>query len=130
MDVANELARVFGVRERDVGYGGMKDRHAKVTQTFTVLVPAQKRPGLPCQRNQGNRFKEQEPDEVSEMESAAGDTTTLPHHKSNQQIVEGEPKESEGKRWKLLIEQIPAFKVHSIARCHKKIRKGQLWGNQ
>jgi tRNA pseudouridine13 synthase len=35
-----ELARLFGLREVDVGYAGMKDRHARVTQTFSLALHA------------------------------------------------------------------------------------------
>jgi tRNA pseudouridine13 synthase len=34
--VAKELARMAGVHPRDVGYAGMKDRHAVAEQSFTV----------------------------------------------------------------------------------------------
>lgn len=34
--VARQLARAAGVRNHDVGYAGMKDRHAVTTQWFTV----------------------------------------------------------------------------------------------
>ena len=37
-DLAAALAAAFGVRERDVGYAGLKDRHARVTQSFTILM--------------------------------------------------------------------------------------------
>ncbi len=33
-----ELAHLFGLREQDVGYAGMKDRHARVTQTFSLSL--------------------------------------------------------------------------------------------
>ncbi|MFM7396242.1 MAG: tRNA pseudouridine(13) synthase TruD [Gammaproteobacteria bacterium] len=41
--VARELARRIGVRDFDVGYAGLKDRHAVTTQWFTV--PARGRSG-------------------------------------------------------------------------------------
>ncbi|MBM4214971.1 MAG: tRNA pseudouridine(13) synthase TruD [Gammaproteobacteria bacterium] len=41
--VARELARSIGVRDLDVGYAGLKDRHAVTTQWFTV--PARGRSG-------------------------------------------------------------------------------------
>jgi len=41
--VARELARSIGVRDFDVGYAGLKDRHAVTTQWFTV--PARGRSG-------------------------------------------------------------------------------------
>ncbi|MFN7134732.1 MAG: tRNA pseudouridine(13) synthase TruD [Myxococcales bacterium] len=39
-DVARELARLAGVPEREVGYAGLKDRHALTRQWFSVPVPA------------------------------------------------------------------------------------------
>ncbi len=32
------LASLFGLREVDVGYAGLKDKHARVTQTFSLLL--------------------------------------------------------------------------------------------
>lgn len=40
--VADALADLFGVRRRDVGYAGLKDRNARCTQTFSL-------PGLAAQ---------------------------------------------------------------------------------
>ncbi len=37
-DVELGLARVFGVANRDVGSAGMKDKHARTSQTFSLLV--------------------------------------------------------------------------------------------
>lgn len=37
-DVQRALARAFGVHERDVGFAGLKDKHARTTQTFSVNV--------------------------------------------------------------------------------------------
>ena len=37
--VARELARFAGVRQRDIGYAGLKDRHAVTTQWFSVWLP-------------------------------------------------------------------------------------------
>jgi tRNA pseudouridine13 synthase len=37
LDAAFRLARVLGVNDRDVGYAGMKDRHATTRQWFSVL---------------------------------------------------------------------------------------------
>lgn len=39
--VAKQLARVAGVRERDVSYAGLKDRHAVTEQWFSVHLPGQ-----------------------------------------------------------------------------------------
>jgi tRNA pseudouridine13 synthase len=37
-DLARDIARCAGLAERDVGYAGLKDKHAIVTQTFSVAV--------------------------------------------------------------------------------------------
>lgn len=37
-DVEMGLARIFGTANRDVGIAGMKDKHARTTQTFSVSV--------------------------------------------------------------------------------------------
>lgn len=37
--VARQLARVANVRQRDIGYAGIKDRHAVTTQWFSVWLP-------------------------------------------------------------------------------------------
>lgn len=37
--VARVLARFAGVRQRDVGFAGLKDRHARTTQWFSVWMP-------------------------------------------------------------------------------------------
>ncbi|MDO9103938.1 MAG: tRNA pseudouridine(13) synthase TruD [Methylovulum sp.] len=37
--VARQLARIAGVRQRDIGYAGIKDRHAVATQWFSVWLP-------------------------------------------------------------------------------------------
>ncbi|CAG7856489.1 tRNA pseudouridine synthase D [biofilm metagenome] len=42
--VARQLARVAGVRQRDVGYAGLKDRHAVTTQWFSVWLPGKADP--------------------------------------------------------------------------------------
>mgnify|MGYP000025751300 FL=1 len=42
--VARELARFAGVRQRDVSYAGMKDRHARTTQWFSVWLPGKPDP--------------------------------------------------------------------------------------
>lgn len=39
--VASELARLFGIAEQDVGYGGLKDRRAVATQWFSLRLPGQ-----------------------------------------------------------------------------------------
>jgi tRNA pseudouridine13 synthase len=40
--VARELARMAGVRPREVGYAGLKDRHAVAEQWFTIGLPSTK----------------------------------------------------------------------------------------
>ena len=42
--VARLLARFAGVRQRDVSYAGLKDRHAKTTQWFSVWLPGRDDP--------------------------------------------------------------------------------------
>lgn len=42
--VARQLARFAGVRQRDVGYAGLKDRHAVTTQWFSVWLPGKQEP--------------------------------------------------------------------------------------
>lgn len=37
-EVQRALIKAFGVHERDVGFAGMKDKHARTTQTFSVTV--------------------------------------------------------------------------------------------
>lgn len=47
--VATELARWAGVTERDVGYAGLKDRHAVTTQWFSLHLPGKEAPEAPPQ---------------------------------------------------------------------------------
>ncbi|MCK4842907.1 MAG: tRNA pseudouridine(13) synthase TruD [Methylococcales bacterium] len=42
--VARLLARFAGVRQRDVSYAGLKDRHARTTQWFSVWLPGKQDP--------------------------------------------------------------------------------------
>ena len=37
--ISEKLAQFFGVRTMDVGFAGMKDRHAKTTQWFSLYLP-------------------------------------------------------------------------------------------
>ncbi|MFZ9709232.1 MAG: tRNA pseudouridine(13) synthase TruD [Steroidobacteraceae bacterium] len=53
--VARELARLGGVRVHDVGYAGLKDRHALTTQAFTV--PARRRPASEWLSVRGEGFE-------------------------------------------------------------------------
>ena len=45
--VARQLARFAGVRQRDIGYAGLKDRHAVTTQWFSVWLPGKPEPDWP-----------------------------------------------------------------------------------
>jgi tRNA pseudouridine13 synthase len=42
--VARQLAKFANVRQRDVGYAGLKDRHAVATQWFSVWLPGKSEP--------------------------------------------------------------------------------------
>lgn len=42
--VARQLARFAGVRQRDIGYAGLKDRQAITTQWFSVWLPGKDEP--------------------------------------------------------------------------------------
>ncbi len=42
--VARLLARFAGVRQRDIGFAGLKDRHAVTTQWFSVWLPGKAEP--------------------------------------------------------------------------------------
>ncbi|PKM35907.1 MAG: tRNA pseudouridine(13) synthase TruD [Gammaproteobacteria bacterium HGW-Gammaproteobacteria-10] len=42
--VARQLARFAGVRQRDIGYAGLKDRHAVTTQWFSAWLPGRDAP--------------------------------------------------------------------------------------
>jgi len=42
--IARLLARHAGVRQRDIGYAGLKDRHARTRQWFSVWLPGQTEP--------------------------------------------------------------------------------------
>lgn len=42
--LAKELARIAGVRKRNVGFAGLKDRHAITTQWFSVHLPGKPDP--------------------------------------------------------------------------------------
>lgn len=53
--VAGELARLGGSRPAEVGYAGMKDRHAVTTQWFTV--PGRRRPAADWQGVAGEGFE-------------------------------------------------------------------------
>ncbi len=44
VEVAGHVARLAGVRRRDVGYAGLKDRVAVTTQTFSVHLPGKTDP--------------------------------------------------------------------------------------
>jgi tRNA pseudouridine13 synthase len=42
--LAAALARLAGIRERDVGFAGLKDRHAETTQWFSVALGGRREP--------------------------------------------------------------------------------------
>ncbi len=42
--VARQLARLANVRQRDIGFAGLKDRHAVTTQWFSVWLPGKTEP--------------------------------------------------------------------------------------
>jgi len=44
--VAGQLAEAAGVQERDVGYAGLKDRHALTRQWFSIYLPKGETPDL------------------------------------------------------------------------------------
>ncbi len=42
--IARQLARLAAVRQRDIGYAGLKDRHAVTTQWFSIWLPGKSEP--------------------------------------------------------------------------------------
>ncbi len=44
--VAGQLAKLFQVKKHDVGFAGLKDRHAVTTQWFSVYLPGKEAPDL------------------------------------------------------------------------------------
>jgi len=52
-DVARELARFAGVRQVNVGFAGLKDRHAVTTQYFSVHLPGVPDPDWHGMRSKG-----------------------------------------------------------------------------
>ena len=42
--LAGLLARIAGVKKRDIGFAGLKDRHAVTTQWFSIYLPGQDAP--------------------------------------------------------------------------------------
>jgi len=42
--IARQLARHAGVRQRDIGYAGLKDRHGRTRQWFSVWLPGKEEP--------------------------------------------------------------------------------------
>lgn len=57
VDVARQLARLAGVKERDVAYAGLKDKHAVTTQWFSV--PGKHLEHLPQEQQSGWRIVSQ-----------------------------------------------------------------------
>lgn len=51
--VADQLAKVAGVRSRDVSFSGMKDRQASTRQWFSVHLPGRQSPNFENVRPQG-----------------------------------------------------------------------------
>ena len=49
--VAQQLAEAAGVEERDVGYAGLKDRHAITRQWFSIYLPKGETPDLTLTRH-------------------------------------------------------------------------------
>ena len=47
--VARLLARAVGISKRNVGYAGLKDRHAETTQWFSLWLPGQEYPDIQAQ---------------------------------------------------------------------------------
>lgn len=43
-DIARQLARIAGVKRVDIGYAGLKDRHAVATQWYSVRLPGRADP--------------------------------------------------------------------------------------
>lgn len=54
--VARLLARHAGVRQRDIGYAGLKDRHGRTTQWFSVWLPGQQAPAWSALENPNLRI--------------------------------------------------------------------------
>lgn len=45
--VAGQLAKQFNLKNKDVGYAGLKDRHAVTTQWFSILMPPKHEVDIP-----------------------------------------------------------------------------------
>lgn len=50
--VARLLARHAGVRQRDIGFAGLKDRHGRTSQWFSVWLPGQEDPDWTALQNE------------------------------------------------------------------------------
>jgi len=50
--VARILARHAGVRQRDIGYAGLKDRHGRTRQWFSIWLPGQEDPDWSALENE------------------------------------------------------------------------------
>ncbi|MGK9451217.1 tRNA pseudouridine(13) synthase TruD [Acidithiobacillus caldus] len=57
-EVARRLARHAGVHVRDIGYAGLKDRHARTRQFFTVPVPGRTEPDWTALENEHQKILE------------------------------------------------------------------------
>lgn len=53
--VARQLARFTGTKPRDIGYAGLKDRHGRTSQWFSVQLPGQEDPDW--SQCQGDQFR-------------------------------------------------------------------------
>ncbi len=56
--VARQLARFSGVRPRDIGYAGLKDRQAVTRQWFSILLPGRRAPDWDAFSAEGCRILE------------------------------------------------------------------------
>jgi len=56
--IARILARHAGVRQRDIGYAGLKDRHGRTKQWFSIWLPGQDGPDWPSLENDNLKILE------------------------------------------------------------------------
>lgn len=57
--VATQLARIAGVKKRDIGFAGLKDRQAITTQWFSIYLPKGKTPSWASELPQGVNLLEE-----------------------------------------------------------------------
>jgi hypothetical protein len=133
-DIVTALAAAFGVQEREIGYRGLKDKHALVTQTFSLPI----RPVLLLVGAAKPKKSSEDPSppatdspedwahatrRIVETIAAAPDQpdgAADPHPSSTDgpSATTGSPPPRRG-----------AFTVVGVTRSDKKIRRGQLAGN-